>query len=187
MATLKLNGSLLTELQRRQRRALEAAALFYLKLIGQTLSNGPARTGREYDWYKGQTAPGHLWPMDRDVRFFTRFGKVHPIEEPAGGWKVRGRIHKASAPGEPPALLTGDLRRRRGYRIGGSANGDLVAEVGSSVPYAARLEYGGGGIASLLGLSKGGGIAARPSWRVVMRVAWDQILATFAGAFRRGA
>lgn len=186
MATLALNGKFLTEVQRRQRRGLMAAALFYLKLMGEALSNTPARTGREYDWFKG-----HLWPMS-GTRFFTvrgpvaRFGSVIPMEEPASGWKVRGRIHKASAPGEPPALLTGDLRRRAGYRIGAGAGGDLVAEMGSRVPYAARLEYGGGGIASLLGLSRGGGIAPRPSWRVVLRVAWEQIMATFAEALGRG-
>lgn len=86
-----------------------------------------------------------------------------------------GRIHVASAPGEPPALLTGDLRRRRASRLG-TDNGtqDLRMEFGSSVPYARRLELGGGAI------------EPRPAWGVTMERSFPVLMQVFTETFRRG-
>jgi hypothetical protein len=50
--------------------------------------------------------------------------------------------HKASAPGEAPANLSGALRRSIDFKVQGWS--DL--EVGADTPYARRLELGGGNI-----------------------------------------
>lgn len=173
MATFTLNGQFLTAVQDRQRKALAAAGEAYLGQMAQTLANTPPRHGRAYQWFKG-----HLSAMT-GTRFFTRGGKVIPMEEPKGGWKLRGRVHIASAPGEPPALLTGDLRRRRGSRIGVGSGTDLVMQFGSSTPYAHRLEDGGTD-------KRGVTIAARPAWKPTMVASFPVIAQVFAARFRRG-
>jgi hypothetical protein len=54
-----------------------------------------------------------------------------------------GRLHQASAPGEPPAVLFGKLRQSITH-IGPTWEGFHVSgEVGTNLEYAARLEYGG--------------------------------------------
>jgi phage gpG-like protein len=61
-------------------------------------------------------------------------------------WIGRGkrkRPHIASAPGEAPAVLTGKLRQSITHSDVRWEGDDAVSEVGSSVPYAARLEFGG--------------------------------------------
>lgn len=157
MAEFKLNGRFLTDVENRSRKALTAAGQAYLGQMAQTLSNTPARSGRSYQFYKG-----HLSPIPKS-------GKVH------------GRVHVASAPGEPPALLTGDLRRRRGSRLG-EDRGDLVMEFGSSVPYARRLEEGDDDHAAYYGV-----IEARPAWRPTMEQSFKPLLMpTYAETFRRG-
>lgn len=54
------------------------------------------------------------------------------------------REHQASAPGEPPAVLTGRLRQSMTWTTP-HWDGDLTvtSEVGTNVVYARRLEYGG--------------------------------------------
>lgn len=56
---------------------------------------------------------------------------------------VNGRPHQASAPGEPPASMTGALRQSITHTdviwSGETASG----EVGTNKPYGARLEFGG--------------------------------------------
>ena len=155
MAAFTLNGKFLTDVQNRQRRGLTAAGAFYLAQVAQTLTNSPPRHGREYQWFKG-----HLSAM------------------PKSG-KVRGRVHVASAPGEAPALLTGDLRRRRGSRIGAGSGDDLVMQFGSSVPYARRLEKGGTD-------KRGVTIAPRPAWKPTMEASLPVLKRIFAEVFRRG-
>lgn len=57
---------------------------------------------------------------------------------------VRGAtavLHRASAPGRPPAVDTGRLRASYTWRLGVDARGDFV-EVGTNVIYAPFLEYG---------------------------------------------
>lgn len=63
-------------------------------------------------------------------------------------------FHKASAPGQPPAADTGDLRRswQVGFgaissRSGVFSGGRYVMKIGSALPYSRRLEFGGGAIA----------------------------------------
>lgn len=53
-------------------------------------------------------------------------------------YRIRGNIHVASAPGEPPANLTGKLRRSLNYRVRGV---DEV-EWGSLISYGQFLEEG---------------------------------------------
>lgn len=84
------------------------------------------------------------------------------------------RVHVASAPGEPPALLTGDLRRRAGYRLASDA-GDVVMVFGSSVPYARRLELGGGAI------------EPRPAWGMTLTATFPTLMEVYAKAFGSGA
>lgn len=61
-------------------------------------------------------------------------------------------FHKASAPGDPPAVDTGNLRRSWQVGFGGARPTTVgtkrVIRAGSSVKYARRLEYGGGAIAA---------------------------------------
>lgn len=52
-----------------------------------------------------------------------------------------GTIYQASAPGESPAVRTGDLRQRISYKIDVS-NREIVVKVGSPHNYAVHLEYG---------------------------------------------
>lgn len=54
----------------------------------------------------------------------------------------RGKVHQASAPGEAPASLTGKLRQSITHSIQWMGD-NVFGEVGTSVPYAAILEYGG--------------------------------------------
>ncbi len=54
----------------------------------------------------------------------------------------RGRVvHRASSPGNPPAVDTGRLRASYTWRLGSDARGPYV-EVGTNVIYAPWLEYG---------------------------------------------
>lgn len=66
----------------------------------------------------------------------SRSGRVYTVGR-------RGRTHQASAPGEPPAVLTGALRQSITHD-GPTWQGDEVSgEVGTQLPYAAILEFGG--------------------------------------------
>jgi hypothetical protein len=87
----------------------------------------------------------------------TRTGRTYKVSK-------TGRLHTASAPGEPPAVLFGHLRNSVGhtrpvwsgweigieYGPGLGANAEGIVET-----YSRRLEYGGGD-------SRGGMIQARP-------------------------
>ncbi len=74
----------------------------------------------------------------------------------AAGKRNRGLralgFHKASAPGEPPAVDTGTLRRSWQTGFTGARPKTVgtrrVIRAGSSVKYARRLEYGGGALAA---------------------------------------
>lgn len=53
-------------------------------------------------------------------------------------YRIRGRNHQASAPGEAPANQTGKLVRSYNYNV----HGPFQMEIGESVPYAGFLEEG---------------------------------------------
>lgn len=57
-------------------------------------------------------------------------------------YRINGRSHQASAPGEPPANLTGRLAKSYNYNV----HGPYQMEVGQSAPYAGFLEDGTGRI-----------------------------------------
>jgi hypothetical protein len=52
-----------------------------------------------------------------------------------------GGTHQASAPGEPPAARTGDLRRRTAYKSGVDHK-EFFVKVGNPLPYGPMLEFG---------------------------------------------
>lgn len=56
---------------------------------------------------------------------------------------INGRPHQASAPGEPPAPLTGKLRQSITHTDVRWDGDDASGEVGSPLARAARLEFGG--------------------------------------------
>ena len=58
-------------------------------------------------------------------------------------YRSRGRTHQASAPGEPPALVTGQLRNSITHTMPVWHGDNVSAEVGTSLDKAARLEFGG--------------------------------------------
>jgi hypothetical protein len=93
-------------------------------------------------------------------------GKPHKTKK-AGGASI---MHAPSVPGQPPAMLTGELRDSVRYAVyrkpGRGAGGKFVPSFGKTeiviytrVPYAYDLEMGTRG--------KGKQIAKRPAWRVV--------------------
>lgn len=66
----------------------------------------------------------------------SRSGRIYRIGR-------RGKVHQASAPGEPPASLTGKLRQSITHSDPQWEGDNVWVEVGSSLAYAAILEYGG--------------------------------------------
>lgn len=65
-----------------------------------------------------------------------RTGRVYPVGR-------RGRVHQASAPGEPPATLTGKLRQSIAQSDPIWDGWSVTVDVGSALPYSRRLEWGG--------------------------------------------
>lgn len=82
----------------------------------------------------------------------------------ARGKGKRKRVHRASAPGQPPAVLTGRLRQSITHGIV-----DNKMRVGTNVEYAPWLEFGT--------LDNNGFIAPRP----FMRPAWEKVGKTMGG------
>lgn len=56
---------------------------------------------------------------------------------------IDGKSHQASAPGEPPALFEGDLRKSISHTPPQWSGNNVFGEVGSTAAKAALLEYGG--------------------------------------------
>lgn len=84
-----------------------------------------------------------------------------------------GRVHRASAPGEPPAVDTGELRASIGAeQVGG------VLRVGSGLPKAAGLEFG-------TTTPSGGTVAPRPFMRPAFEAVRDEMTQVAAGELRR--
>jgi phage gpG-like protein len=87
-------------------------------------------------------------PTERAIMKATLFyeGRVKKkLSGPRSGriYIVNGRPHQASAPGEPPASMTGALRQSITHTDVIWEGFEAHAEVGSNKPYAARLEWGG--------------------------------------------
>jgi Bacteriophage protein of unknown function (DUF646). len=66
----------------------------------------------------------------------TRTGRLYYIAR-------LGRMHRASAPGEPPATLTGRLRQSITHSEIQSDGENVWINVGTDVPYGKILEFGG--------------------------------------------
>lgn len=150
MATAQLRSEFFADVKRRSARAVQAVASHVGAAIRRVLLEAGGGAGRRYDFYKG-----HLYPLDTSnfgrssmgadgtVRFFTRGGKVIPMAEPVGGWKVRGRIHQASARGQSPRALTTTLAKSVAFAVRLIGGADVVARLGpsgASVKYARWLE-----------------------------------------------
>lgn len=65
-----------------------------------------------------------------------RHGRIYVIGK-------RGRLHQASAPGEPPAVLFGKLRQSITHSRPEWEGDTVSVEVGTKIVYAAILEWGG--------------------------------------------
>jgi len=92
--------------------------------------------------------------VDRDIKKRMQSSPASGRLYRRGKGRNRSRTHRASAPGQPPAIDTGRLINSIMFR----QETPLTATVSSNAIYAARLEYGGGD-------SRGVYIAPRPSWR----------------------
>jgi hypothetical protein len=77
-------------------------------------------------------------------------------------YKSRSRTHRASLPGDPPALDTGRLRGSVDHTEPKVTRHAVEAQVGTNVEYARRLERGGRD-------SRGRYIAPRPEWEPAFR------------------
>lgn len=172
MSEFTLSPGFAREIERRSSRAALAAGATYLGEMAETLSNSPPRSGRAYEFRKGSLRP--LGAAQHDFAAAVRKRRRMRVR------RRRVRIHIASAPGEPPALLTGTLRRRRAQRLSSGQGGQVVVEFGSKTDYARRLEVGGDD-------KRGGSIAARPAWAATMVRAWPRMLADFHAELNRGA
>ncbi len=75
--------------------------------------------------------------MERRLSTGARTGRLYQL---AGAVRRRARkaVHRASAAGEFPAKLTGDLARSSDYRVRAAAE----LEVGVGMPYGPHLEFG---------------------------------------------
>lgn len=88
---------------------------------------------------------------------------------PRGG----GKVHRASAPGEPPAADTGELRGSIGMEIAGT-----VLRVGSGLAKAEGLEFG-------MTTPTGGVVAPRPFMRPAFASVRDEMTEVAVGELRR--
>ena len=108
-------------------------------------------------------ASHELRKASREVLRGQRSGRVY--RKPSGG------TYRASAPGEPPALRTGTLRRS--WRPIQSGEHGLDAAIESSVPYADYMENG----------TPGGKIAPRPFAERIIEKARPKIEAIYDEPF----
>jgi len=136
------------------------------KQIGDTLLPRLATVGSEYAnevkmRMRNSPASGRIYGLRR-----TRRGKRVLGPAFAAGKKV----HRASAPGEPPAPDTGRLIQSVQWRV--RQTGDLMmAEVGSDVKYALYLEYG-----AARGVKNRSGKITKVQWILFPRPVWGPAL-----------
>ena len=83
----------------------------------------------------------------------------------------KGRVHRASAPGEPPAPDTGDLLRSVSWQVRKDGT-RWFAEVGSNLKYALYLEYG-----AARGVKNRSGKITKVQWVLFPRPVWGPSLA----------
>lgn len=96
-----------------------------------------------------------------------RVGKTPTKADKAAGRKFRS--HRASAPGEPPAVNTGRLRSSVVHAVSRLLPLGWIGRVGSKVTYARPLERGVKGTPGPAALKAG---TARPGWRLAPRPAF---------------
>jgi hypothetical protein len=105
---------------------------------------------------------------------------------------VSSALHRASAPGEPPAPDSGQLLKSVRFRTRRLAAGGWVAEAGSSLKKALWLEYGAargvrgpsGRVESVQWI-----LFPRPAWGPALRTIQDripEIIRTVVGVIERG-
>jgi len=102
-----------------------------------------------------QAAGFHLQTAIVEKLSGRRTGHIYPVPG------TRTATYQASAPGEPPAVMLGNLRNFINVSAVEESGDELSVAVGPDiqrVPYAARLEFGGRD-------SRGGYIAPRPYLR----------------------
>jgi len=97
-----------------------------------------------------------------------RVGKTATKADRAAGRRFRS--HKASAPGEPPAVNTGRLRNSVTSLVIPRISGGYEGRVGSNVKYARPLETG-----------NPPHLKPRPAWLPALQWVWPKVVAMFKG------
>jgi HK97 gp10 family phage protein len=102
--------------------------------------------------YKEDSAGKAAFNKRVDLELFARMetaasyaeGRVKDKLSEAGSgktYKIGGKFHTASAPGEPPTVLTGDLRGSITHFVG-VVGRDIIGIVSTNMEYAPALEFG---------------------------------------------
>lgn len=142
------------DVERAAQKSVRAGTLMLGKMIRETLS----RPGKGRVYVRRKNARKEVRRIGATgARFLTRGEAARLLRERrTRGLKNRSTrslgFHKASAPGDPPAVDTGNLRNS--WQTGFSSPGPVIKDgnkyrlvVGSKAKYARRLEFGGGAIA----------------------------------------
>ena len=75
----------------------------------------------------------------RLINLKPKSGRTYIVKVGIGGKPLaKARRHVASAPGEAPAVITGDLRKSVDFKV----HGHTILEIGANTEYARELEYG---------------------------------------------
>jgi phage gpG-like protein len=173
-------------LDRAAKKAVAEGAVLFGRMIYDMLS----KPGKGRVYVRTKTARKEVRRIgERGARFLTRaqVARLQRVRRSAGlrnrGTRSLG-FRKASAPGDPPAAQTGDLRRS--WQVSASKSrpvsdgGKYRALVGSNKPYAARMEFGGGGIAPRPYI-RPTAQAFRPLFRQIVNREIESALAPFRG------
>jgi HK97 gp10 family phage protein len=115
------------ELERLLKERVEKASLHLTNETKRTLSG--QRHGREY------FVPG-TGSLQR-VQIVNRLGRRQHVYK-----RVGASMYTASAPGEAPAVRTGNLRRRIRYEMQPVTPAEIASKVGSPDEYSVYLEHG---------------------------------------------
>lgn len=111
--------------------------------------------------------------VDRDIKKRMQQSPASGRVYRRGKGRNRSRLHRASAPGQAPAIDTGRLINSIMFR----QETPLTATVSSNAIYARRLEYGGTD-------SRGVYIAPRPAWRPAVMMHEDKFRERIEAAVR---
>lgn len=109
------------------------------------------KSGIEFAAYT--SAKGLQKTINAEILHKPKGGRVYIRKDSIG----RRRKHRASAPGETHANMTGKLRRSLGFKVNTTEleYGYGVESKEAAPPYAARIEFGGGRIAARPSLQNG--------------------------------